>query len=148
MAVESIIEGLRNYLAECPILAELSPKGHIDWTKADGKGNYGIYFDGNDPISAPYINGSQEMQYTAQIKIRKFTDTDAKRLEANAFLERLQRYFRAQNASGNLPEIPEDCVPTEVEAVNAMFLENDETGKGSVYIVQLHLYYTLCGKND
>lgn len=142
MAVESIIEGLRNYLAECPLLAELSPKGHIDWTKVDGKGNYGIYFDGNDPISAPYINGDQEMQYTAQIKIRKFTDTDAKRLEANAFLERLQRYFKVQNKSSNFPEMPDDCKPTKIEAVNAMFLDTDETGKGSVYIIQLHLNYT------
>ncbi|MCM1024413.1 MAG: hypothetical protein NC395_10200 [Prevotella sp.] len=145
MAVGSIIEGLRKYLAECPLLAELSPKGHVDWTKADGKNNYGIYFDGNDPVSEPYINGDREMQYTAQIKIRKFTDTDAKRLEANAFLERLQRCFRAQNGEGNLPEMPEDCVPTEIEAVNAMLLDTDESGKGSVYIIQLHLNYTQCG---
>ena len=43
MAVTSIIEGLRNYLAECPLLAEIPVKDrHVDWTKADIDGNYGI----------------------------------------------------------------------------------------------------------
>lgn len=144
MAVASIIEGIRNYLAECPLLAEIPLKDrHVDWTKADGDGNYGIFPDGNEPIDEPYINGSQEMQYTAQIEIRKVTDTDVKRLEANAFLERLQRYFTVQNSAGNLPEMPKNCVPTEIEAVNAMLLETDTSGKKRTYIIQLHLNYTL-----
>ena len=83
------------------------------------------------------------MQYSAQITIRKIADSDVKRLEANAFLERLQRYFMSQTAANNLPEMPENCVPTEIEAVNAMLLDTDESGKKGVYIIQLHLNYTL-----
>lgn len=143
MAVQSIIEGVRNYLAECPILNELFGKNrHIDFTKAEGD-NYGIYCDGDVPIGAPYINGNQDMQYSVSIKIRKMADSDVKRLEANAFLERLQRYFFNQTKAGNLPEMPEKCEATEIEAVNAMLLDTDTSGKKGVYIVQINLNYTL-----
>ena len=87
--VQSIIEGLRNYLAECPLLAEIPVRDrHVNWTAAD-KHNYGIFQDGNVPIGEPYINGDQEMLYTAQINVRKLTDGDLKRLEASAWVERL-----------------------------------------------------------
>lgn len=148
MAVQSIIEGLRNYLAECPLLAEIPVKGrHIDWTSADINGDYGIFPTGNEPVGAPYINGTQEMQYSAQINVRKFTDTDAKRLEASAWLERFQRWLAAQAAEGHFPEAPKGCVPCEIEAVNAGLLDTDITGKKNVYMVQINLNYILNGGN-
>ncbi len=144
--VQSIIEGLRNYLAECPLLAEIPVKDkHIDWTSADINGNYGIFPAGNEPVGAPYINGNQDMQYSAQINIRKFTDTDAKRLEANAWLERFQRWLAVQAAGGRFPEMPEGCDPNEIEAVNAGLLTEDITGKKNTYMVQINLLYTLNG---
>ncbi len=146
--VQSIIEGLRNYLAECPLLAEIPVKDkHIDWTSADINGNYGIFPAGNEPIGAPYINGNQDMQYSAEINIRKFTDTDAKRLEANAWLERFQRWLSVQAAGERFPEMPEGCVPNEIEAVNAGLLTEDVTGKKNTYMVQINLLYTLNGGN-
>lgn len=147
--VQSIIEGLRNYLAECPLLSEIPVKGrHINWTEPpDIDGNYGIFADSNEPLGEPYIDGSQEMQYTAQINIRKMADSDIKRLEQNEWLERLQRWLMAQTAEGNFPEMPESCVPTEIEAPNAGLLELDFTGKKGTYMVQIILTYTLYGKD-
>ena len=107
--VQSIIEGLRNYLAECPLLAEIPVRDrHVNWTAAD-KHNYGIFQDGNVPIGEPYINGNQEMLYTAQINVRKLTDSDVRRLEASAWVERLQRWLQVQTKADNLPEMPEGC---------------------------------------
>jgi len=146
--VQSIIEGLRNYLADCPLLAEIPVKSrHIDWTSADINEDYGIFPAGNEPVGAPYINGTQEMQYSAQINVRKFTDTDAKRLEASAWLERFQRWLAAQAAEGQFPEMPEGCIPNEIEAVNAGLLDTDITGKKNVYMVQINLNYILNGGN-
>lgn len=144
--VQSIIEGLRNYLAECPLLAEIPVKDrHVDWTKADVDGNYGIFADGNDPIGEPYINGDREKLYTAQINVRKLADSDVKRLEANAWLERLQRWFIEQTKNDNFPEMPEGCTPTEIEATNAGLLDMDAAGKKGTYMVQIALTYNLCG---
>lgn len=142
--VQSIIEGLRNYLADCPLLAEIPLKDrHVDRTSADIDGNYGIFPSGNEPIGKPYINGAQEMQYSAQINIRKFSDSDIKRLEANGWLERLQRWLAVQTSEGRFPEMPVGCTPTEIEAVNAGLLDTDITGKKNVYMVQIILLYNL-----
>lgn len=147
--VTSIIEGLRNYLAECPLLSEIPVKNrHVNWTsEPDINGNYGIFADSNEPIGEPYIDGTQEMQYTAQINVRKVTDSDIKRLEQSAWLERLQRWLMAQTAEGNLPEMPDSCVPSEIEAPNAGLLEIDSLGKKGTYMVQIILTYTLYGKD-
>lgn len=144
--VQSIIEGLRNYLAECPLLSEIPVKDrHVDWTAADINGNYGIFADGNDPIGEPYINGDREMLYTAQINVRKLADSDVKRLEANAWLERLQLWLSDQTEAGNFPEMPKRCTPTEIEATNAGLLDMDAAGKKGTYMVQIALTYDLQG---
>ena len=144
--VQSIIEGLRNYLAECPLLSEIPVKDrHVDWTKADVDGNYGIFADKNDPIGDPYIDGTQKMLYTAQINVRKLADSDVKRLEANAWLERLQRWIAEQTKKGNFPEMPVGCTPTEIEATNAGLLDMDAAGKKGTYMVQIALTYDLHG---
>lgn len=141
--MESILEGLRNYLAECPLLAEITPKNrHIDWTDS-GNNNYGIFFDKNTPVGDPYINGTQEMEYAVQINVRKLSCDDVKRLENNAFLERLQRWFMAQTACRNLPELPENCIPNSIDAVNAGLLETSSSGDKGVYMIQVILNYTL-----
>lgn len=143
--LQSIIEGLRNYLAECPLLAEIPVRDrHVNWTAAD-KHNYGIFQDGNVPIGEPYINGDQEMLYTAQINVRKLTDSDVKRLEASAWVERLQRWLSDRTKANELPEMPEGCVPTEIEATNAGLLDADATGNKGVYMVQIALTYTIYG---
>ena len=144
--VQSIIEGLRNYLAECPLLSEIPVKDrHVDWTAADINGNYGIFADGNEPVGEPYINGDREMLYTAQINVRKLADSDIKRLEANAWLERLQLWLSDQTESGNFPEMPKRCTPTEIEATNTGLLDMDAAGKKGTYMVQIALTYDLQG---
>lgn len=143
--VQSIIEGLRSYLAECPLLAEIPVRDrHVNRTAVD-KHNYGIFQDGNVPIGEPYINGDQEMLYTAQINVRKLTDSDIKRLEASAWVERLQRWLSDRTKANELPEMPEGCVPTEIEATNAGLLDADVTGNKGVYMVQIALTYTIYG---
>lgn len=144
--VQSIIEGLRNYLAECPLLTEIPVKDrHVDWTSADFNGNYGIFADGNEPVGEPYINGDREMLYTAQINVRKLADSDVKRLEANAWLERLQTWLSDRTAAGDFPEMPPRCTPTEIEAVNAGLLDMDAAGKKGTYMVQIALTYIKNG---
>ncbi len=143
--VQSIIEGLRNYLAECPLLAEIPVRDrHVNWTAAD-RHNYGIFQDDNVPIGAPYINGDQEMLYTAQINVRKLADDDIKRLETSAWAERLQRWLSVRAKANELPEMPEGCVPTEIEVTNAGLLDTDAAGNKGVYMVQIALTYNIYG---
>lgn len=143
MAVTSIIEGARNYIATCPLLNEIPVKSrHISWTETpDINGNYGIFADSNEPIGEPYLDGSQEWEYALQINVRKISDSDIKRLEQSAWLERFQNWFTVQIKTNNFPEMPDGCVPTDIKAVNAGILEVDSTGKKSTYMVQIKITY-------
>lgn len=133
---ESIIEGIRQYIAGCPLMAEFdSKRRHIDWTDADCD-NYGIYPD-SDSLKDEYIDGTQVRQYACQITIRKFSKQDAERLKNNEFLERLQRWFD----KSELPELPEDCTAREIRAENAMLAELDIAGKYGTYLIQIIMEY-------
>lgn len=141
--VNSIIQGVRSWLAACPLLSEFTKK-YVDWTD-DSPGNYGIFPDGDVPIGEPYIDGTQERQYTVAVNAKKLSVTNADRLANSAFLERLQSWIDAQFMAGNLPELPTGCEVTEIEAVNAMLLDITPNGKTGTYQVQINLYYTKTG---
>lgn len=133
---ESIIEGIRQYIANCPLMSEFENKRrHIDWTDADCD-NYGIYPD-SDSVLEEYIDGTEIRQYACQITIRKFAKQDADKLRNNEFLERLQRWLD----KADLPELPEDCTAREIRAENAMLAELDIAGKYGTYLIQIIMEY-------
>ncbi|MCM1578087.1 MAG: hypothetical protein NC078_04730 [Ruminococcus sp.] len=137
---ESIIEGMRRYIADCPLMAEFeSKRRHIDWTDADCD-NYGIFPD-SDSLIEEYIDGTQVRQYACQITIRKFATLDADKLRNNEFLERLQRWLD----KSELPELPEGCTAREITAANAMLSELDAAGKYGTYLIQIIMEYTADG---
>lgn len=134
---ESIIEGMRQYIADCPLMSEFeSKRRHIDRTDADCD-NYGIYPDG-DSLIEEYIDGTQVRQYACQITIRKFAKLDADKLRNNEFLERLQRWLD----KSDLPELPEGCTAREITAANAMLSELDAAGRYGTYLIQIIMEYT------
>lgn len=138
---ESIIDGIRRYIAACPLMSEFdSKRRHIDWMEADNE-NYGIYPDG-DSLVDKYIDGTQIRQYACQITVRRFAKTDAERLKNSEFSERLQNWFGVQAEKNNLPELPENCIAEEIRAENAMLSELDITGSKGTYIIQIILRYT------
>lgn len=133
---ESIIEGMRRYIADCPLMAVFeSKRRHIDWTDADCD-NYGIYPD-SDSLVDEYIDGTEIRQYACQINIRKFAKQDADKLRNNEFLERLQRWFD----KAELPELPDGCTAREIRAENAMLSELDIAGKYGTYLIQIIMEY-------
>lgn len=140
IVADSIITGMRDYIAACPLMAEFDTKHrHIDWTDADND-NYGIFPD-NDRLIEKYIDGTQMRQYVCQITIRKFSKADADRLKNSEFIERLQSWFDEQCELDNLPQLPEDCTADEIHAENAMLSELSVTGKTGTYTVQIIMQY-------
>lgn len=137
---ESIIEGMREYIAACPLMSEFEKgRRHIDWTSADDD-NYGIFPDTDHKLEE-YVDGTQIRQYVCQITIRKFSTLDADRLKNSAFMERLQSWFDEQYENDNLPQLPKGCTADEIEAANAMLSEMDITGKKGTYTVQIIMKY-------
>lgn len=132
---ESIIGAVREYLADCPLMAEFDSRHrHIDWTDENNE-NYGIFPDYDEPVDS-YIDGTELRRYACQITVRRFSVSDAERLRNSEFLERLQRWL-----STHLPELPEGCTAEEIQGANAMLSDMNAAGTKGVYTIQIIMDY-------
>lgn len=140
----SIIESVREYMAACPLLAEIPLKGHIDWTTADAN-NYGIIID-SDVVIKSFISGGGKHQYNFMLQARLRTE-DKDSLVNAEWVERMGTWCNAQTAAKNFPKMPKGCTPTKLSAENGMLFERDKNGKTGLYQIQFKLYYTKSGGN-
>ena len=140
----SIIESVREYMAECPLLAEIPLKSrYIDWTSSTAN-NYGIIVDG-DVLIKSFISGGGKHEYNFALFVRKFAKEDVDRLANTEFMERLQDWCNKQNAAKNFPAMPKGCTPTKLSAENGMLFERDKTGNTGLYQIQFKLNYIKSG---
>lgn len=140
----SKIQGVREFMAACPLLAEIPLKDkHIDWT-SDSAVNYGITVD-SDNVIKKFISGGGKCEYNFALFVRKFAKQDAERLQNNEFMERLQDWISEQNAAKNFPVMPAGCTPTKLSAENGMLFERDKTNTTGLYQIQFKLCYIKSG---
>lgn len=136
----SIIAGIRDWLAACPLLSDIkADKRHIDWTDADAN-NYGVITDG-DTLIKKYVNGQEIRQYTFALNIRKLAATDINRLSNAEFIENMQIWCN----TALLPAI-KDVYITSVECVNGLLLSMDKSGKTGEYQIQFKMIYRRTNK--
>lgn len=146
MAVNSIIEGVRGYIAACPLLSSIEiKKRHIDWTD-ETAGNYGICPDG-DTLIKGFISGggNGKRLYSFSIFIRQTAFEDYQRLANSKFIEDLQAWCEAQSKLKNFPTLPTGCNPTKITTENGMIFEFDKTGKTGQYQIPFKLFYIKTG---
>ena len=141
----SIIEGVREYMAACPLLAEIPLKGrYIDWTDPTAN-NYGIIIDSDVKIKS-FITGGGKYEYNFFLQARLRAE-DKKSLENAEWVERMEAWCREQTAAKNFPNMPKGCTPTKLSASNGSLFERDNTGKTGLYQIQFKLNYTKSGGN-
>jgi len=106
----SIIEGVREYMAACPLLAEIPlKKSYVDWTDPTAN-NYGIIVDSNNLIRS-FISGGGKYEYNFFVQARLRAE-DKKSLENAEWVERMEAWCREQTAAKNFPKMPGGCTPT------------------------------------
>ncbi len=142
----SIISGVRDYIAACPLLSSITAKNrHIDWTD-ETAGNYGISPDG-DTLEKKFITGTGHGKrlYCFSIFIRQFSFEDYQRLANSEFIEGLQSWCESQSKLKVLPTLPIGSTPTRITAENGMIFEIDKAGKTGLYQIPFKLYYNKTG---
>lgn len=141
----SIIEGVREFMAECPLLAEIPLKGrYIDWTDPTAT-NYGIIID-SDNLIKPFISGGGKYEYNFLLRARLRAE-DKKSLENAEWVERMEAWCKAQTAAKIFPKMPKGCTPTKLSAANGSLFERDKTGNTGLYQIQFKLNYIKSGGN-
>ena len=135
----SIIEGVRDYIMECPHLEQFAAL-NIDRAEEEPI-NYGIAPSG-DRVIAQYLDGTAKRQYSFALYAREMTAADVERLENNEFLELFGSWIYEQNMARAFPELGEGRFATKIEAANGFLFDLDEDGGRGLYQVQCNLYYT------
>ena len=128
----SIIEGVREYMAACPLLAEIPLKArYIDWT-ASNANNYGIIIDSDVKIKS-FISGGGKYEYNFFVQARLRTE-DKKSLENAEWVERMGDWGKS-------------FTPTKLSAANGSLFERDKAGNTGLYQIQFKLNYIKSGGN-
>lgn len=142
--VQSIIEGLTNYFLECPLLRD-------GVFRVDALGSepveYALAPAVTSPVIKTYINGSSIRHYQFYFNSREAYSMDrVMAVQNESFYEDLCSWVERQNASGNLPELPEGC-KAQTLAVLAPGFMLDATMENAFYQIQLQLQYYKKGAN-
>lgn len=141
--MSTMIQGVKEYIAACPLLKEIPLKArHVDWTSGDAN-NYGIMFD-SDSLVKPFISGGGKHEYNFSLQARLRTE-DKKSLENAEWVERMEAWCREQTAAKNFPAMPKGCTPTKLSAANGSLFERDKTGNTGLYQIQFKLNYIKSG---
>ena len=136
--VDSIIKGLEQYFAKCPLLKE-------GFLRVDYLGEkpieYVIEILPTDPILKRYADGSSVRQYLFAFGSREFYSQERlQNIENSAFYERLADWVERKSWSGELPEMPEGMEAQGLYVVSSGYLF-DGTKSNARYQIQLRLEY-------
>lgn len=137
MKTDSIIEGLREYIAGCPHLTEFTD--HVDFADEDA-GNYGIMPTGDDIIKR-FMDRSAQRKYQFSLCARNFTVDDAQRVANSKFIEHFSDWIFQKNARREFPQIGEDKQPYQIDGANGVLFELAENADTGLYQIQCSLFY-------
>lgn len=135
---DTIIEGLQEYIAECPYLSEFT-ENHIDFTDEDA-GNYGILPTGDELLQIMMYGLAKRIKYNFSLCARNFTVDDVQRVANSKFVEHFSDWLMQKNAEKDFPDVGPDCQPYRIEGANGILFDIAENADTGLYQVQCSLF--------
>lgn len=139
--MNSIIEGIRAYLADCPLLA--GGVLHVNFLDERGPSGYTIDEVPGDLIVKRYTDGSTVRQAVFLVASAEDYSRDAlENLKACGFYEQLADWLESRSRAGHLPALPEGCTALSIETTtNGYCIQTDIQQNVQRYQVQCRLLY-------
>lgn len=121
---DTIIQGLREYFMECPLMADM--KMNTDYLPEDIKKN-GVEFSVDpapaDEVIQQYISGSADCQYVFVLRsVNAYSSTTLETLSNCGIYEALAKWIREQKQAANYPVMPDGMQPSGIEAIGPGYL--------------------------
>ena len=140
-----MLEAIRNYLLECPLLSDDGKLG-IEYLSNEPI-NYSIEeVAGYEPIITYYIDGSTVRQLLFSINSREYFGQDDidTNLANSKFYEDFSNWLETNNKQKNIPELDGNKYATEIRALSSGYVfEVDEGMKKARYRIQCRLIYEM-----
>lgn len=134
-----IIESIRNYFIDCPILDELRKIG-VDYLEVNDRA-YTIDPVPSDNLIKKYVDGSSIKQYLFVVASREFYGAGYEgNIENIGFYEKLSTWIDKQNKKHNLPVLSGNKESIELEVVTSGYLFGADENNAR-YQIQLRLKY-------
>lgn len=139
--MNSIIAGIRAYLADCPLLKD--GVLHVNFLDERGPAGYTIDEVPGDLIVKRYTDGSTVRQAVFLVASAESYSRDAlENLKACGFYESLADWLEQNNQRGILPALPAGCTPLSIETTtNGYCIQTDIQQNVQRYQVQCRLIY-------
>lgn len=135
----SIIESIRNFIADCPLLKDNTILS-ID-RLGDTEIEYTIDSELTSPILKKYVDGSTLRQFNFVFASREKYGADTlQNIKNSGFYENFADWIENQSDSGNLPELDKYRIPQYIEVLSDGYVF-DTTDSTARYQIQLKFVY-------
>ena len=137
----SIIESVKDFIADCPYLSELE-RICIDFLP-DKNNTLSIEEIPTNTIIRQYIDGSSERQFVFVIAMRLFySDEIRNNIDNSGLFENIQDWLDECSEEGTLPTLAEGLIPFKIEAQsNGYLFDVNGDLKNARYQIQCRLLY-------
>lgn len=135
----NIIEAVRAFLLECPLLTDAGGGIQIDLADLTPT-SYALSSSGTQ-LRKAYLDGTREIQHSFVLYATNYTIEDAARLENSEFFELFDQWLWERNMSRTLPTA-DGVVFDSITCTNGMLYDLSEEGDIGTYQIQIQAIYT------
>lgn len=136
--MNNIIESIRNYIMQCPLMED--ERVNVDYVGTDM--SYSIDPLPCDPVIQRYSDGGAKKQFQFALTSNETYDEDARvNIENSGFYEVFEDWLETQNMKDELPELPEKKTAVAFETLSKGYLY-DTDGNLARYRIECRLIYT------
>ena len=135
---DSILEGIVEHIATCPLLQD--GVFRVD-ALGDQAVEYTIETGVFDPVIKRYVNGDEVKQYQFNFGSREYYSMDRiQNIQNSAFYEKFANWIEDQNRKEIFPDLPGNCYAEKIEVLSNGYMF-DGSMRNARYQIQLRLIY-------
>lgn len=119
---ESIVEGIKQYFDECPLIKKMGAKTKVEFLKDDTR-SFSIETVPGPSVIENYLDGVSERQYRFNLVARfSYSEEARMNIENSQFFEELAAWIEEQSDEENLPELPKGDEAEELNVTTTGYL--------------------------
>lgn len=119
---ESIVEAIKQYFDECPLIKKMGAKTKVEFLKDDTR-SFSIETVPGPSVIENYLDGVSERQYRFNLVARfNYSEEARMNIENSRFFEELAAWVEKQSDEERLPELPQGDEAEELNITTTGYL--------------------------
>lgn len=137
----AIIEAVRDFILDCPLLEDLANIINVDYLK-ENAGSFSIESVPAETILETDILGNTTRQFVFVFASHmQYSEELRNNIDNSAFYEQFENWLEQSSENGNLPELDEGLTPIKIEAMSSAYVFDIGDVNIARYQIQCRLIY-------